>query len=130
MKRSRKKSSVFRKKTRSHPVQKPERFTIILMMVKLGFTNISPMEKVIKSRAIVKKMTDDPYFVNPIPSLSQIKAATDALEEAQKNMNGSWMATIVRDAREKELDALMQRLRCWVAMMADNDPILILRSGF
>lgn len=103
---------------------------MVLFMVKLGYGNMTPLQKVSKSEYIVSKMTGNPNFPTPVPSLADVTIASDALKLAQNSLDGSKEKTNTRNLREKELDSIMKSLQNYVEFIANGNTEIILSSGF
>lgn len=98
--------------------------------IKIDF-NKPVTEQVAKSRDIQTKMTGNPYFLTPNPTLAQVKTATDDLENA-------YTAALNRDKAKKALmriaraalKALIVDLADYIQITSAGDEIKILSSGF
>ena len=91
--------------------------------VKLGITDISPAELVVKGRNHVKAMTGSTIYTTPTPALATITAACDRLDEANQEVlfNGGKAAYDERNAAEFELRALIKELGGYVQAVSKGD---------
>ncbi len=98
--------------------------------VKIDF-NKPVTEQVAKSRDLQTKITANPNYVTPIPSLAEIKTATDALESAYNDaLNGDRAKKATMRITRKALKELIVKLADYVQITSDGDETKILSSGF
>src|SRR5271165_7526306 len=75
------------------------------------------------ARSIVKAMTGNPAFPNPVPALAAVTAAIDELQAAETiALTRAHGATAVRDEKRRALVSLLQPLRAYVQAQADAAP--------
>jgi hypothetical protein len=84
---------------------------------------------------IVTRMTNNPSFASPIPTLAAVQAAIDDLEEAEViALMRTRGAAAARDAKRAVLVSLLEPLRAYVQTIADanpeNGPAIIESAGF
>lgn len=84
---------------------------------------------------VLDRMTGNASFPNPVPPLSEIASAIDALRQAETDAQlGGPPDTAIRDARRSELRALLKLLCAWVEYIANKTPQLAIAmiesSGF
>jgi hypothetical protein len=78
---------------------------------------------VVKARFVVGRMTNNPWFPQPVPPLAKVLAAAQALDEAQtKSQSGAKGLADARNAKRRVLDNLLDRLRAYVEGVANDDP--------
>jgi hypothetical protein len=106
-----------------------QRRTIILVLAKLGFNRLNPSDKVSLARHVILNMTDNPNFLNPVPSIPSVIAAANALHTTQAALDGSKLKTALRNTAEEALDKKMRQLQAYVISVADGDKGIILSSG-
>jgi hypothetical protein len=111
------------------PKNRSERRILIFMLVKLRFNRLSAADKATLARHVISKMTDNPRFPNPTPSLTALSVAAQALTDAQAGLDGSKAKTVARNTAEAMLDNMMRQLQSYVSMMANGDRLVILSSG-
>ena len=107
-----------------------QRRTVIFFLVKLGFTNISVAEKVIKANKIVTMMTGNANFTTPSPTLASITALSVALSAAESAMDGSEIKTEARNNAEAALELALGKLQGYVQSVCGTNAEMILSSGF
>ena len=83
---------------------------------------------------IVKRMTGNPSFPNPAPTLAAVTAATDGLRAAEAAAIARTKgAAAARNDKRKALVALLQQLRSHIQAVADadeaNGPAIIESAG-
>jgi len=66
------------------PDRQPERSANHMASIKLNFARLSVGEKITLQRSIVTKMTANPHFLTPNPTLSALQDAGDNLEQAER----------------------------------------------
>ncbi|MCX6198410.1 MAG: fibronectin type III domain-containing protein [Bacteroidetes bacterium] len=99
--------------------------------VKIDFDKKPVPQQVAESRDKQTKITGNPNFVTPIPSLADIKAATDALENAYTDaLNGDRAKKATMRITRKALKELIVKLADYVQIISDGDETKILSSGF
>jgi hypothetical protein len=87
-----------------------------------------------RAYAIVEAVAGSSWFPAPRPDLATVKAAIDALVEAQAATHtGGKAQTAVRDEKRLELQMLLEQLRAHVQSIADSDveraPAIIESAG-
>jgi hypothetical protein len=81
--------------------------------------------------AILKRMTDNPDYPDPLPPLHIVSAALDAFSLAvTAATNGGKILTATKNARRADLVALVRQLANYVATACDGDYTKLLGSGF
>jgi len=74
------------------------------------------------SRGIVTRMTGNPSFPNPSPTLAAITAEIDALQTAETGaLARTKGAVVLRDEKRTALVASLQLLRAYIQSVADAD---------
>ena len=72
---------------------------------------------------VLQKMTGNPHFPSPTPSLSTVKAALDELEAAEVAALRRGVDTVSRrESKRVALISLMEQLRAYVQRIADASP--------
>jgi len=80
-------------------------------------------EYVIKARFIVGRMTNNPWFPQPVPPLAKVLAAAQELDDAHtKAQSGAKGLADARNAKRRALDNLLDQLRAYVEGVANDDP--------
>ncbi|NNC95139.1 MAG: fibronectin type III domain-containing protein [Chitinophagales bacterium] len=98
--------------------------------VKLGFKNMSIANKIHVAESIVKKMTDNPNFSEPLPSLENVKRNINNFRNAVEDaMDGSRSKKAEQREMEKVLDACVTRLAEYVQVASRGNEKIILSSG-
>lgn len=101
--------------------------------VKLNLGRLTISEKIAKGRHIVAKLTNNPGFTDPHPSLNEIIASLDELETAFGQLKSARSEVTTRvgtqNNAEKKLDQLLTRLGSYVESVAGTDDALIASAG-
>lgn len=104
-----------------------------MALIKLNFGRLSVPEKIASTRRIVTKMTGNPRFPTPQPSLTAITAAADGLEqaesEAQTARQEAKAKTTTRNNKEDDLGRLMTQEVGYVTAIAGGDEETIQSAG-
>jgi hypothetical protein len=79
---------------------------------------------------IVGKMTGNPNFTTPVPSLASITTLIDALDDAQQALDGTEIKTDERNVALEAFNIGMADLQAYVASVCSTDTVKILSSGF
>lgn len=96
-----------------------------------GTTRKSSSQLAAKADFIINRMTGNPAFPSPVPALSAIQAAVDALRTAMTDaLDGGKTATAIKKSRHRELKRLLDQLAGHVASVAEGNELAILSSGF
>ncbi len=99
--------------------------------VKMGFSNLSVPEQIERARQIVFKMTGNVNYTTPNPSLANMTAANDALEDAYNaSRNRDKEKVAAMRLRRKELLFGISQLAAYVQQASDGNEEKILSSGF
>jgi hypothetical protein len=101
--------------------------------VRLNLAKLSVTEKIARGRHYVTKLTNNPAFADPHPSLAEVNAAVDELEAASAQVQSVKSEITTRVATQevavKKLDGLLTRLGSYVESVAGNDNTLISSAG-
>ena len=101
--------------------------------IKLNFARLSVTNKIAKARQIVTSLTGNESFPTPIPPLSAVTAAVDALEtahaESQLAKQVSKTKTSAQSMKEDELDKIMSQLAAYVESVGSGNEELIRSAG-
>jgi hypothetical protein len=101
------------------------------MKTKIGLSGLRIPEKITKGRNILQKMTGNPSFPNPTPSLEDLATAVDALETAALDAaDGAKSKIAIRRVKEKEFNRIVILLAHWIELVSDRNEALILSTGF
>jgi len=101
------------------------------MKVKLGLSNITPSNLIVKAVFIIGKMTGNPLFATPAPALTVIQNKTDELTGAiADSESGDHAIVALKKKFYKELKALLTQLGAYVQSITNGDETNILSSGF
>ena len=88
-------------------------------------------EKIQKARTILSRMEGNTSFSNPNPSLAEVAAATDALENAYDlALDGSKSAKIQMRQCESVFIGFMKMLASYVLIASKGEEHIIASSGF
>ena len=99
--------------------------------IKKGLSRLGPTAMVAKARYIEQRMTGNPAFPDPAPSLADVGLAREALEAAiTPAVDGGRTARAIRNARKDELKLLLDQLAGYVASRAEGNELAILSSGY
>ena len=99
--------------------------------IKIEFERLPVPAQIAKSRDIQGKMSGNGFFTDPVPSLAEIKSATDELE--------TWFTAALNNDREKKatmrtkrkkLKDLITSLADYIQIAGEGDETKILSSGF
>ena len=84
-----------------------------------------------KAQLIIERMTDNPHFPDPKPSLMELKQATEQYGESLiKSKEGTKADTSVKKDNRMRLQRLLYTLAFYVFYECDGNGALILNSGF
>lgn len=101
--------------------------------VKLNLGRLSVTDKVARGRHIVTKLTNNPNFSDPHPSLAEVTAALDELEAAFVGVQSAKSEVTTRvgaqENAEKKLDQILARLGSYVESVAGREDTLITSAG-
>jgi hypothetical protein len=101
--------------TTTKPVRRPPR-------IRLGLPRSVPALITI-AQSVLKRMTGNPSFPNPAPSLATLTAALDDLQAAQtaalSRLKG---AVAAREEKRTVLIGVLEQLRTYIQAIADADP--------
>lgn len=100
--------------------------------VKLGHTRLTFTALVDKVRTNVSKLTGNPAFATPIPTLAVLTAAADRLDKAVQDydFSRSRVDKQERDIAFAELKGLHKDLGGYVQTVSNGDPEVIMSAGF
>ena len=99
--------------------------------VKMYFRKLSIPEKIQKARNLVARMDGNVSFSNPVPSLTEVSKAADALENAyEEALNGGKLQIAQQRQCESVLDTLIVSLAGYVQSASFGDETVIISSGF
>ncbi len=118
------------KKQAGYPAQAINLYAMKKVKVSLKLFRLNPERKVELARTIVKNMTGNSDFATPVPELTVITSAADALELAIHEAHDRSKTKIaVLRAREVDLDNVLTQLSLYVESISNNDATKILSAG-
>jgi len=80
---------------------------------------------------IIESVTDNTYFLNPIPALADIKKAAQEYQAALYNAAGRDQKLVsIKNDKRAVLRALLSQLAEYVSSVAKGDRTVLLSSGF
>ena len=96
-----------------------------------AFTRLVIPAYLIYMRNVVIKMTDNPSYDKPVPTLADMTASLDSLEtKAAKAMEGSKVDRVARDMEFADSRDKARQLAAYTQLMANGDLETLLSSGF
>ncbi len=102
-----------------------------MRQARAGITGLSPTDKVAKALLVGTKMTGNPDFPTPMPTLAELQAAREKLEAAiTEAASGDHAKVFARQKAEAILDDLLVRMALYVSNTAAGDELKILSTGF
>lgn len=101
--------------------------------VKLDFKRLPLAEKIIKTRQIIKNLTNNPDFPTPNPTLAHLTATVSALEakvvETQAARQAARALTAEQSEMEDTLDKEMAEIGAYIETTSGGDEKKILAAG-
>jgi hypothetical protein len=98
--------------------------------IKLDFASLTVPDKITVSNNIVNKMTNNPSFVSPDPTLAEVSQKITALNTAYLDaMDGGKTKTTFMHQCEDDLDDIMVLLADYVQFISKGSEQIILSSG-
>ncbi|MDB5190827.1 MAG: hypothetical protein JWQ96_390 [Segetibacter sp.] len=99
--------------------------------IKIGLSPLSDAEVLVSAHIIIRSMTGNVNFANPVPPLADVQAAIDALEAALSNMPAMGKeGTIIKNKCRVNLDALLMDLGLFVQLHSKGNEEKLVSSGF
>lgn len=100
--------------------------------VREGTKRLSSSDLASKGRILIRQMTGNAHFANPVPSLAEMQRVVEALEaiNVDQQHNPSRLGRIERDLRSAELCMLIKGLAGYVQGISGGELAVILSSGF
>jgi hypothetical protein len=84
-----------------------------------------------KVTTILQRMTNNPHFTTPLPTLAVVQTSFDTYKVAAADaVDGGKQETAIRDARRAELVALLRQLASYVSATANGNLEVLISSGF
>jgi hypothetical protein len=103
------------------------------MKVNLNFRKLSIPEQIAKARQIIRAVTGNAKFPNPVPPLTALTDSTDALDDAYiqaQKAKQAWRGAVdVQNAAEDALAQLVSRYASYVESVAGDDASIIAEAG-
>jgi hypothetical protein len=94
-------------------------------------SGLSALKLLEKASGILTQMDGNAAFPDPVPALAEITTAVEALQLAQiSTLDGSRLATAMRNQRRTELRQRLNQLGDYVGSVAKGDATIIQSSGF
>jgi len=98
---------------------------------KANFYRYADEKLVVAAAHILDRMENSSLFVDPIPSLAEVKEAyTDYFEKVIEAKNKSRLSAAYKRESKRRLSDLLQNLAFYVNMVCDGDLAQLLSSGF
>lgn len=103
-----------------------------MRLIKNGTRGLNAIELLELARLRGERMSGNPRFPNPMPSVAEYKTACDELEESilETINGGNRLAFARKHARMAVLNEMMKAWSGYVAAIAQGDTAAILSSGF
>jgi hypothetical protein len=103
------------------------------MKVNLNFRKLSIPEQIAKARQIIRAVTGNAKFPNPVPPLTALTDGTDNLDEAYvlaQRSKQAWRSAVdVQNKAEDALDQLFSQCASYVESVAGGDDSVIAEAG-
>ncbi len=97
----------------------------------VGTSKLSSPQLITKANFVKERMTNNPAFANPTPSLTELSDAIDALGNAVVGaLDGGITATAIKNKRHAELRMLLNQLGGHVSSLAAGNGLVMLGAGF
>lgn len=91
----------------------------------------SDAELPVRTNLIIGKVTNNPLFPEPVPTMAILQAANNAYYKALDRVkDGSKEDTVVKNNLREELESLLRQLALYVQMTSKGDEAAILSAGF
>jgi hypothetical protein len=104
---------------------------LIFFLVKLGFRGKSLADFIAYARNIVVKLTGNADFPSPEPTLAEVTASLDELDEAnQAALDGGSTPILIREQKYAAAKKLITELGAYVEFKAKGDVLKIASTGF
>jgi hypothetical protein len=101
------------------------------LSINFGTSKYGDLALVGFSDGVIQKMTDNPYFLTPDPTLAAVSASKKQFEEAiAKVAQGSKADTEIKNRYRKSHEQLLKKLATYVEDIAQGDRVILLSSGF
>ncbi|MGB6035993.1 MAG: hypothetical protein WBG42_06980 [Cryomorphaceae bacterium] len=102
-----------------------------MAIIKAGVANLNPRSLFLFTSKLINRMTGNPRFADPQPTLADLQTKLDEFEAlAITAEDGTKRDRVARDISAKELKEMLRVLANYVAMVAAGDANTILSSGF
>jgi len=102
-----------------------------MAIIKAGVASLSTKSLIQFTKKLVNRITGNPNFVDPLPTLVDLQTKLDEFETlAIAADDGTKKDRVDRDASSRELKEMLRVLANYVAMIAAGNPSIILSSGF
>ncbi|MCB9170876.1 MAG: fibronectin type III domain-containing protein [Flavobacteriales bacterium] len=99
--------------------------------VKTGLRGLNPRQKAVRARIVRTRLTGNPHFPDPQPSLMELTKAIDRLQAANlAALDRGRLAIMERNAAEKAMNDMLTRMAAYVNSAALGDPLKLASSGF
>lgn len=97
----------------------------------ISFSTLSDAELQVKAQSVLDALTDNPFFTNPSPSLTDVKTALqDFVAATSKAKNRDKVDVIIKKQKKEELAALLKTLALYVQLEGQNNEEALASSGF
>ncbi len=104
---------------------------IILFTIRLGIDNKNILDFILYVNTIITKMTGNPDFPAPSPTMIELHNKMQELVTAQENaVKGSVEATLIRDQKYTVVKKMVTILGAYVEWQSQGDPLKIMSAGF
>jgi hypothetical protein len=99
--------------------------------IKNGFDRLTEAQLLVEATSIVTKCTGNPYFTALQPAVQAVDAACNAYSTSlNAARGGDRNAIAVKDARKKDLIALLRKLGDFIGATAGGDQVILVSSGY
>ena len=99
--------------------------------INISFSRYNDADLLNKANHIVSSMTDNPWFVNPVPTLAEIEAAVLAYSTALTAAAGLGRNNVANKNKARNtLEQLLGQLGMYVMFIANGDVAILTSSGY
>ena len=102
-----------------------------MSLIKIGISDLSPAELVLKGTHIVNSMTGNANFTTPNPDLATVDAALGQLAgDTMAAFDRDKQKIAIRNQQAEVVKGLLRQLSAYVQNVSNGNEVIILSSGF
>jgi len=102
-----------------------------MRLVKTDLRGVSATKMMVEARVVRTRMTNNPHFPSPTPTMAELDNAIVVLDDANElALAGSYAAFTAKRLAYEALASILKRLAAYVGAVSGGDELMVMSAGF